>query len=132
MPGVPRSITTNLGPLDGILPSVSGAALSAQGIANWTAAQFDGTTKKVISGGANKGSVRRVKVVCITPGVFLTWKTVIQGTAAPTVTAAGIGGVDEGTVIPAGAIEEFSILDNVDLYMRGSAAAIIQITVWEQ
>jgi hypothetical protein len=134
-PGWAKSIVTNLGPLTGALPSSANTSLSAQGIGNWDAATMTGAAAiKVITGGSNKGNVRRVKVVVKTAGVDLAWKTVDASAAAPTLTAAGAGGANEGSLLcgGGGATEEFSVLDNVDLYVRTSAAAVVQITMWEQ
>lgn len=134
--GVERAIRTNLGPLKGALPRSQNASLAAQGIANWQAATMTaGTVTKVITGGNNQLKVRRVKLVVVTAGVNLGWATVDAGTTpAPTLTAGGAGGTNDGTLLMGGggATEEFSILDNVDLYVVCSANAVVQITMWEE
>lgn len=131
--GPTRAVTTNLGPLTGALPSSQNTTLTAQGIGNWTSAGFS-ATQKFIGGNGDPNAVFRVKLVCKTAGVDLAWKTVVVGASAPTVTAAGAGGANEGTLLcgGSGATEEFSITGAEDLYVCPSAAAVAQVTLWVQ
>jgi hypothetical protein len=130
MSSVERCIQTNLGPLTGALPLGNTAPLTTQGVLNLAA--FSATTKVIA--GSDVSKIRRVKICILTAGVNAAWATVLTGAAAPTVTAAGAGGANEGTLIPGGggAVEEFSIAGNLDLYLTTSASAVVQISMWEQ
>jgi hypothetical protein len=124
-----NAINSNLGPLLGALPSSQDTVLTTQGIANWQAATFT-VTKKVIAANP-RGKVRRVKIIAPNADAKLAWKTASPNGSAPTVTCGLAGGANDGTIIPQGALEEFNLPDDVDLYVTPSAACVLQVTMWE-
>ena len=125
-----NAINTNLGPLLGALPSSQDASLTVQGIGNWQSATLGTNTTKIITANP-RGKNRRVKILAPNADAKLAWKTVTGGATAPTITIALAGGANEGTIIPQGAIEEFNLPDDVDLYIKASVACVLQVTMWE-
>lgn len=136
-PGWAKSIVGGLGPAFGDLPStqtapLGAAGISAQGILNLPT--LGTTAVLIVQGGQNLGKLRRVKIVTVTAARDVAWKHVKTGSTAPTVTAASAGGANEGSLLMGGggATEEFTLTDNVDLYLVASAAAtVVNITVQE-
>lgn len=136
-PNANKATVAALGPLLGVLTSTQTAPLgvsntSAQGILNLPT--LGTAAVKIIAGGQNIGKTRKIKIVVVTPGAHVAWKHVNAGDAAPTVTAAGAGAINEGSLLMngGGATEELSILDNMDLYLVASAAStVVNITCEE-
>lgn len=126
-----RNIAASLGPIEGELPSSQDTSLSAQGIGNWQSATLGTNTTRIITA-TGKGRQRRVKILAPNNDAKLAWKTVSKdAAAAPTITVGLAGGLNDGTIIPQGAVEAFTIPDNVDLYIKASVACVLQVTMWE-
>jgi hypothetical protein len=132
MTGVGQSIVTGLGPLTGALTPTGTAPLTGQGILN--SAALGTTPIKVLSAG-NAAKVRRISIMGVTAGRNIAWLPVARGAVAPSFTAVGDGSATDGKLIigGSGASADFSLADNVDLYLVASAASTVyQLTVVEQ
>jgi hypothetical protein len=134
MYAIEQALKSGLGPLTGALPTTATAPLTGSGVLNSTT----GTTAlKVLSGASDpKGKIRRCTLTCLTAGRNLSYATAIVNATSPTLTAVGDGtGTNDGLLIigGGGAFRDFSIADNLDLYISASAAATAyQLAVVDQ
>jgi len=117
--------------LSGALPTTATAPLSVQGILNIPV--LSSTPVRVLLASTN-GLYRRVKIVVVTAAVNVGWVPVVNGSATPTITAAGAGGANDASLIVGGSgATEFLVLSsNQELWMVSSANCVAQITVFEQ
>ena len=126
---IERSITGGLGPITSPLGTpVSTKPLTVAGIANNTV----GTTGEEVLQATDRKN-RRVKIVNPVSGTFLGWTVVDRGATAPTtMTAVGDGTATDGSLIPGGSSEWFTLHANKRLYLAGDGAGTVyQLTVVE-
>jgi hypothetical protein len=134
MYGIEQALKSGLGPLTGAMPTTSTIPLTGSGVLNNT--QSTAAVKVLSANTDPKGKIRRCTLTCLTAGRNLSYVTVPAGTSAPTLTAVGDGAsANDGLLIVGGggASRDFSIADNLDLYISASlAGTAFQLAVVDQ
>jgi hypothetical protein len=117
-----RNIQVGYSPLpDNLSTPVSTKPATGQGIFNSTVGT---SAEKILScvATATTGKKRRIKLANPDPAKVIAYTTRVRGGAAPTLTAGVAATATDGSPIPPGGAEYFTLTENADLYLAGSAA----------